>query len=190
MKRFSLVSIILFNTAFCFAQSKNRDDQKLLEWNEYYTLSWDDFQGMPDNQLQGDAGTVIQIKAKPYYVKGKIKYDVYAYFDRSKSWYRAQSSSLLAHERLHFDLAELYARMIRKKIAELEKNKVDDIKIYNAAINKILNESNEEDQRYDLETLHGAMSKKQAMWETKIKQELHTLRFYKKSKKVISVGTH
>jgi predicted secreted Zn-dependent protease len=160
----------------------------LLEWNEYYTLTWEDFQGQATEGSMGDAGTAVQIKATPYYVKDKVRYNVFAYFDRSKSWSRDQSTLLLAHEQLHFEIAELYARKIRQKIADLEKKGVNDVKTYNAAINAILNESNEVDQRYDVETLHGAMQKKQAQWQKTVKQELQSLKFYKKPKNVISVG--
>src|SRR5688500_17461053 len=94
-------------------------ERDLLSWNEFYSLQWHDFMGEPDENRMGDAGTAVQIKAKPFLVKRRIKYDVTAFFNRRKSWARDQSPSLLAHEQLHFDIAELYARKIRKKIKEL-----------------------------------------------------------------------
>jgi hypothetical protein len=63
-----------------------------------------------------------------------------------------------------------------------------DIKVYNAAIRLLLEESNEADQRYDLETLHGALTKKQALWEKSVKEQIMGLRDYKKRKRVITVG--
>lgn len=156
-----------------------------LSWNEFYKLQWDDFQGEPDEQSLGDAGTAVMIKAKPFLVKNRIKYDVAAIFNRRKSWVRDKSASLLAHEQLHFDIAELYARKIRKKIAEMNERGINDIKVYNAAIHQLLLESNEVDERYDLETLHGAMSKKQAAWVRQVKDELAQLKAYRKTKRVI-----
>jgi hypothetical protein len=111
---FSLL-IFLVTPAFLVAQNLLNDSQDLIEWNEYYSLTWEDFQGTPDKQAIGDAGTAVQIKAKPFYVKDQVQYDVEALFNRKKSWSRGKSESLLQHEQLHFDIAELYARKIRKK---------------------------------------------------------------------------
>lgn len=156
-----------------------------LSWNEFYKLQWDDFQGEPDKNSLGDAATSVAIKAKPFLVRKKINYDVVAVFNREKSWVRDKSLSLLAHEQLHFDIAELYARKIRKKVSELTADGVDDIKVFNAAIHELLQESNEVDLQYDLETLHGALSKKQEKWTKNVKEELASLHQYRKLKRVI-----
>lgn len=169
------------------ALSQNQVDAALAElsWNEFYRLQWDDFQGEPDKNSQADAATSVQIIAKPFLVKTKIHYDVVAKFNRKKSWYRDQSSSLLAHEQLHFDIAEVYARKIRKKIEEMNRQGINNIKTYNTTIHKLLLESNDVDAQYDTETLHGAMSRKQAAWSEKIKSELASLKKYRKTKRVI-----
>jgi hypothetical protein len=186
-KLYFLSSILIcFLSARVFGQAA---DHSLLEWNEFYSLSWEDFEGSPSTESIGDAGTAVRIKAKPFYIKKQVHYDVIAYFDRKKSWVRGKSEALLAHERLHFDIAELYARKIRKKIAELQANDVNDIQTFNAAIREILEESNEADQRYDLETLHGALQKKQSMWEKRVKEELQGLKDYKKNKRIVSTNT-
>lgn len=156
-----------------------------LSWNEYYKLQWDDFQGEPDKNSLGDAATAVRIKAKPFIVKKKIHYDVVAIFTRNKSWYRDTSAELLAHEQLHFDIAELYARKIRRQIAEMRRQGVNDIKTYNTAIHELLLESNQVDAQYDAETLHGAMTRKQAAWSDKIKGELASLKKFGKTKRVI-----
>ena len=181
------IFLVVFTFLISFPGSGQRvaTDLDLLLWNEFYKLQWDDFQGEPDKGSLGDAGTAVQIKAKPYLVKKEIRYDVEALFNRKKSWARDTSPSLLAHEQLHFDIAELYARKIRKKIRELQKQRVNDIKTFNEAIQTLLIESNEVDAQYDLETLHGALSRKQAEWSSRIKQELASLRIYKKPKRVI-----
>lgn len=156
-----------------------------LSWNEFYKLQWDDFQGDPDKNSLGDAATAVSIKARPFLVKKEIDYDVVAIFNREKSWARDKSSSLLAHEQLHFDIAELYARKIRKKIDELKDRGVNDIKVFNTAIHALLQESNEVDMNYDVETLHGALSKKQEYWTKHVKEELAKLGQYRKVRRVI-----
>jgi hypothetical protein len=180
IRLFSFV-LCVFACVPLFAQ----EGGELLEWNEYYDLTWDDFQAPPVSGTFGDAGTAVQIKAKPYMVGKKVQYDVTAYFDRRKSWSGERTDALLRHESLHFDLAELYARKIRKRIDALIESGRNDVDFLNAEIRKILIESNEADERYDRETLHGAILKRQEEWETKVNDEMKALAGYKKKKKVI-----
>ena len=175
--------LCLFWGAAC---GQSTDGQQILEWNEFYHLQWEDFQGRPTAESIGDAGTVVQTKANPYLVKKRVHYNVYAYFDRSRSWVRDKSKELLAHEQLHFDIAELYARKIRKLIAQMQRDQVTDVSEYNAAIHRLLEESNEYDRLYDIQTLHGAMSKKQQEWVLKVETELESLKEFRKQRKIIS----
>lgn len=179
------VALILSPSFDMFPQDNVDAALDELSWNEFYKLQWEDFQGEPDKNRLGDAGTAVQIKAKPFIVKKRIHYDVAAIFNRRKSWYRDQSAALLAHEQLHFDIAELYARKIRQKVEQLNKQGVNDIKKYNAAIHELLLESNSFDEQYDAETLHGGMMRKQAAWSEKVKSELASLKKYRKHKRII-----
>lgn len=169
-----------------FTQVRQDANHALLSWNEFYSLQWYDFQGEPDERSQADAAASIQIKAKPFLAKNKVHYNVVAVFNRKKSWAREKSASLLAHEQLHFDIAELYARKIRKKVKALQDAGTDDVKEFNAAIEALLAESNKVDVEYDLETLHGALLRKQREWEANVKAELRELEGYKKPKRVIA----
>lgn len=187
--RFSIFHFLTF-TICCFkVASQNPVSDNVIEWNEYYDLQWSDFQGKPGEEAAGDAGTAVEIKAKPYRVKKAIDYDVYVLFNRKKSWYRDTSNALLRHERLHFDIAEIYGRRIRKKIREMKAEGVNDVARFNQVIRELLAESDAEDIRYDMETLHGAITKKQRVWEQSVKNELQSLEPYKKQKHVISRGT-
>lgn len=168
-----------------WAQSNERE---LLEWNEFYKLQWHDFQGQPTAESIGDAGTYVRIIAKPYLVKKQVRYTVTAYFNKARSWKHDTSDSMLEHERLHFDIAELYARKIRKRIGELSREGVDDVKAYNREIQALLQESNEFDRSYDIETLHGALTEKQARWQKKVAGELEKLSNYQKKKYVLKAG--
>lgn len=164
--------------------SYNGDD--VMEWNEFRRLDWNDFEGERPEDAAGDAGTFVRIKAKPFMVKKKVHYDVAAYFVKSKSWSDAKVPSLLRHERLHFDIAELYARKIRKRITELQANNVNKVEQLNLAVEELLEESNQMDIDYDAETLHGGLPVKQAEWEKKVKSELDSLKKFKKKRRVVA----
>lgn len=180
-----LFLFLLTGSLCAWAQRPDDSPQELLSWNEFYHLQWDDFRGTPGENAIGDAGTAVQINAMPFRVKNLVRYDVVAQFNRNKSWSREQSAALLAHERLHFDIAELYARKIRKRIATLQAAGVNDVKKYNAEIRKLLAESNEIDHQYDIETLHGALSRQQGEWSQKVKAGLKKLEQYRKPRYVI-----
>ena len=190
MKRIlHLAALVLSAAVSALAQvTANNNTPQVIEWNEYYDLSWRDFMGKRPGDAAGDAGTVVQIKAKPFLVKNEVHYDVYALFVKDKSWAEAYTAPLLAHEKLHFDIAELYARKIRKKISEMRAENVTQVDAFNLAIEELLQESNEMDMQYDIETLHGAMQDKQKEWSDKVKAELNSLRKFKKKKRVITAG--
>jgi hypothetical protein len=179
-----LALILTLTLIACAAAAQTTVDARL-EWNEYYKLSWDDFQGIPSTESHGDAATSVQIKAKPFYIKDEIHYDVYAYFNRQKSWKREQTPDLLQHEQLHFDIAELYARKIRQEIMRLKSLNVNDVDRMNSAVRLLLEESNRVDIQYDAETLHGSFPKKQKYWSDKVKSDLEALDAFKKPRRVI-----
>lgn len=180
-----LISFLLLSVNVSLAQLQPFDPQQYIEWNEFYKLSWDNFEAKPSEDIFGDAGTAVKIVARPYKAGKKIGYNVYVLFDRSKSWTFEKDPNLLAHEQLHFDIAEVTARRIRKKVVEFSARDEKDLSSYNKAINKLLEESNEIDRRYDMETLHGAIASKQAYWQAQIEKELKLLDAYKKQKQII-----
>ena len=179
------INFLVFSVVVLTAGAQPVGEDNLLEWNPFYTLDWHDFEATPATQSRGDAATAIQITARPFIVRNDVQYDVTAFFNRSRSWVRDPSPSLLAHERLHFDIAELYARKIRKTIREMSRRGVNEVSTYNEAINQLLEESNRVDRQYDTETLHGALSKKQASWAHRISAELERLESYRKQKRII-----
>lgn len=156
-------------------------NHSFIEWNDNDKLQWTDFRGVADPKSSADAGTAINISAKPYRDKGKVKYDVRATFLPDASWKRVESESLLAHEQLHFDIAELYARKIRMRVDELSRKGVKEVLVYHREIEKLLEESNQIDASYDRKTLHGSLTDKQQMWEKNITHQLHSLEKYSSS---------
>lgn len=121
--------LFLISCTPLLAQKTPFDPQQYIEWNKFYTLSWENFEGQRTEDAIGDAGTAIRIIAKPYYIGKAIHYQVYALFDKKKSWAIEQGTALLAHEQLHFDIAELYARKIRKKVKEMAESNEKDLRL-------------------------------------------------------------
>lgn len=170
-----LSSLILLALSGWTTLSSTASSEYIL-WEELRPLSWSDFRGAVNHSSHADAATAISISAKPYMYKKRIFYVVDARFIPEQSWCRAKSESLLRHEQLHFDIAELYARKARKKISEYRQMGVRDIAEYNAAISAVLEESNRVDIKYDFDTLHGSLPEKQSSWEKEIALELEMMK--------------
>ena len=182
----SIVVLVLIATDLIAQPVAEPVDFKIYkEWQQFDPLKWGDFKGSRPDQYHGDAGSMVKIKAVPYLVRKKIRYDVYTLFDRTKSWALEKSPQLLKHEQLHFDIAELYARKIRKRILRLSENKKNNLKTYNHEIRKLLKESNDFDRLYDIETLHGSLTRKQKEWEAKIQSALSELKDFAKKENTI-----
>lgn len=191
MNKLELLPCIIFQILFASSLTAQKSPEPIdfnvyKEWRRFDPLEWEDFKGSRPDQYHGDAGTMVKIKAVPYLVKKKVKYHVYALFDKTNSWALEKSPQLLKHEQLHFDIAELYARKIRKKIQQLSGNRKNDLKVYNREIRKLLQESNDFDRLYDIETLHGSLLKKQKEWEIRVERALKALNDF--TKKGTTVG--
>ena len=75
-----------------------------------------------------------------------------AVFNELKSWTRVNDSLNLAHEQLHFDINELYARKIRKEFVALYAKKEYQTKKYQEIIDKYLKELNLIQSVFDTES--------------------------------------
>ncbi|SJZ36444.1 DUF922 domain-containing protein [Sediminibacterium ginsengisoli] len=117
--------------------------------------------------------------------KKELIFDVYAYFNPDFSWVKPgfrHDGQVMNHERFHFNLAELYARKVRKLLSTYTFNP-DTYKVQIAAFQKkFSDEMRAQQKRYDEETVHGTKVHTQADWEDAIKRELEELDTYRKEK--------
>ncbi len=149
-------------------------------WNKQRKLTWDDFRGVADSLSSYKAMTYVQIGLVSEEKKGYIIVDVPTYFFKNLSWKKEKTSILLTHEQLHFDIAELIARKIRKEFLNYKpinyKNTYIDLQeIYRVNYRVKLDSLN---KSYDSETKHGVIKDKQKEWELKIARELKALEKY------------
>jgi len=91
-------------------------------------LEWSDFQEDNSTEKYGSSLArsywkldVSDVDTAAMHRTGYARIRITAYFVPSRSWARRSSignASILAHEQLHFDIVELFARQLRKKLAE------------------------------------------------------------------------
>lgn len=189
---FSLLILLSFRNDI---ELKNRiinrsqilEDENIILWQANVKLTWDDFQCTPDSTSKYKALTSTEIKTEVMsYTKEELVYDISCRFEKKKSWTKLNKASLLNHEQLHFDIAELATRKMREKFSM---HKSLDLNSINSMINKIFGEAVKErralNKFYDSETNHGIIEDKQKEWEAKIAKELKALEKYANTRVVI-----
>ncbi|MGE0638554.1 MAG: DUF922 domain-containing protein [Bacteroidia bacterium] len=171
MKSSLLVSFLLFTGLNSFAQSKDT-----IYWNANRKLTWEDFKGHPDKTTNLLAMTQAGIGYEVACNNGELKLKIYCYFNVHKSWTKENDSEeLLRHEQVHFDITELYTRMLRKKVSELSDPCGKDIKELDKAYSNIFKACAGRQDEYDRESEHSLNDAQQKMWEERIELELKAL---------------
>ncbi|MFK2819835.1 DUF922 domain-containing protein [Flavobacteriaceae sp. LMIT009] len=169
-----------FIIAVCLSLLFVQDEPKI-SWDLSYRLDWSDFRGTPRPQNNAVAVTASGItfaystkKTDTRLIDYRV--EISADFYPEKSWCVRDrvNNNILNHERLHFDITELFARKFRKRVAEtrfdLGINK--QIEFIHEEINKELEEMQ---NKYDAETDHSQIIEKQQEWQTYIVEELNKL---------------
>lgn len=174
----SFLSFILLFSKEVYGQ---KIDSSIICWSESVKLKWNDFQGQPDTSaiFKGMlAATSASIETFYYEDAGLPNYRISHFFQKQFSWARDTGKLLLIHERLHFDISELYARKIRKGIEDLRKQQIKDVTRYVDLINREFVDKDMKQSQYDKGTHHGAIDILQEEWNKKIKKELELLKKY------------
>ncbi|MEO8760623.1 MAG: DUF922 domain-containing protein [Bacteroidia bacterium] len=113
---------------------------------------------------------------------GQLIFYVEALFFKSKSYIVKYSEYVLKHEQIHFDIAELYARKLRQKIADTDFKKVKDVR---GEITRFFRQTfadfKKEEEKYDKDTQHGLNPAKQQLWNDDIQNRIKELDKYSDS---------
>ncbi|WP_294675724.1 DUF922 domain-containing protein [uncultured Fluviicola sp.] len=184
---FTGLLILIGLSSFSFQIENVAIIEDYIVWNQKRKLTWDDFQGKPDEKSTHKAVTSTIIRSMVnIYSDSIVDYDFVCLFEKKDSWKKVQSVNLLNHEQLHFDIGELTTRKLRKEFLEYKFTSLDSInpminRIFNRATIRLENLGND----YDKETNHGTIVEKQKIWQIKIAKELKELDRYAKTRVVI-----
>ncbi|MFD0965038.1 DUF922 domain-containing protein [Pseudofulvibacter geojedonensis] len=170
----------IFILLLCFVQLLIAQDKEL-PWREDFKLTYSDFEGNPDKNHPYAAitysGMSYGFSAEVVNDKVAVDYNVECFFVANKSWMKMYlaDENLLAHEQLHFDITELYARKLRKLLSEMTFSENVKSEMRNA-YEKCHEEKKAYQNLYDEETNHSKIRLKQKEWELKVAKELDTLK--------------
>jgi len=161
--------------------STQPNEKNRIYWNTTRKLIWEDYKGIPDTNLPMQALTSYHVTYSCSPGKNTLTFIVDAYFSQNDSWVTTGKGTpkLLKHEQLHFDLAELCARKIRKDFSTAKFTRTDLKSQVNAIWNKDFNELNNLQELYDNETDHSKVDSAQAAWEKKVPAAIKELDAYK-----------
>ena len=177
-KKSAFIILLLVYANLSKAQTGNSDS---ICWSRNYKLKWSDFQGKQPASDSGrfKAGCSASIRAKGFMDKDLPNFRITNCFMKKVSWTTdTVSLKLLEHEQLHFDIADLYARKMRKAIESLRKKKLKTYNSYTPTIQKLLEEREAADDEYDKECVHGTFYDQQKEWMVKVTKELDELKKY------------
>lgn len=184
-----LITIVFSTLSFTGYQGPGN----LLHWQADYQLQFSDFQGAPkpdrgscsshctlgmDNKFDKDAQKNVLIEVS-----------VHNIFTKNKSWIKKGDQKMLHHERGHFDLSEVYARKLRKKIREEHLTYGNYRGVLHRLHQQTLKELDARRNKYSAETMIGNNEKAQEKWQQAIQQELRELSDFRKGKVTKPIGS-
>lgn len=144
-------------------------------------LEWTDFRGRVPAATMHHAYTSYRIRASATRTAdGTVAFTVDCLFNRDASWVKREgrgNDALLRHERLHFDIGEVQARLLRAKLAALGPDADPQHAIRNGT-NEATQALRDMQDRYDAETRHGVEQAAQGEWAAKIEAMLVELARY------------
>ena len=167
----------------CCILSAQKKDAFSFNYADQPKLNWDSFKGpVPVNTpYAASVNTGVSLQWSYSTGDGKIDldYDVEAYAQPNFSWVveKEKDEELLAHEQLHFDITEIHARMLRKRIAEYEFGR-NIRKPMQRMLGEIKFEREKMQNEYDQQTAHSKNTEQQKIWEKKVASLLEKYQDY------------
>jgi len=174
------LGIVKYILTFAFLASTGFQpiqDYETISWKSSERLSWSDFKGKIPIGARAAATTASGITYR-YSATGnrndfEVKFKIDTHFFPNKSWYNPAlcDAVILSHEQLHFDISELFARKMRKRLNETSFS--DNVKAEIRSIYKeTLKELSDFQDRYDWETSFSRNREQQLRWNAQIAEAL------------------
>jgi hypothetical protein len=147
-------------------------DEDLIDWDAQRKLTWADYKAKPDPNSDAAASTTTYLGIEYNIKTDRFTFKISSRFSRDKSWGLHKTPYILSHEQGHFDLAEVYARKLNKKMSEYKFDRKTYAKDLKKIYNEVVDEKAEMQDRYDKETNHSILKVKQEEWLKKINEML------------------
>lgn len=158
--------------------SNTNHAEPAFSWSAGRKLQWQDFQGVaPGHQQHVAAITACGIG---YYTNSvsageRPTITVYNSFYMRDSWVRQEAADerVLTHEQGHFDLCEIYTRLLRQEIAAANITGANMKRELARIYARVTAAYEARQQAYEAETAHGTIAAAQNRWTNQIQAELN-----------------
>ncbi|MEN8789978.1 MAG: DUF922 domain-containing protein [Flavobacteriaceae bacterium] len=169
--RFWILAVISFTIT-------GHSQEEEIRWSPEVRLKWSDFRGQARENSPIAAVTASGLSYRfssleddGYY---EVEYEVSTFFYPLKSWYQPHKCDdlVLSHEQLHFDIAELFARRMRRTIDNTRFTENVKAEI-NAIYVQTLKELEDFQDKYDMETNYSMNKAAQLKWNKQIQEALN-----------------
>ena len=141
-------------------------------------LTWADFKGVPEINHPGGAVTAsgFAFDAKMNMTGNNVYLDikVFTFFSKHSSWKKPNINSAyhLLHEQHHFDITRIYAQKFYDELLKANFTVNNYNKLLSSIFNKIFEENNTLQKKYDDETQHSINTKEQLRWNDEIEKKI------------------
>ena len=164
--------LLLFLTAIPLVSLGQSNKEELLDWSDTKKLTWADYKANPDPYSDAAASTTTHLLIDYKITSRSFSYKIESRFSKTHSWGLHKTEYILSHEQGHFDIAEIFARKLNKRLSEYKFN----AKTYQKELHKIYEEVTKEKEdiqnKYDKESNHSIRKEEQEQWLKKIKRML------------------
>src|SRR5882724_3273383 len=169
-----LLLILLLIPFFSMGQYK----EGTVAWSPDRKLSWKDYEAQPDPNSDAAASTTTYLGIEYNFTSKGFGYSIECNFSRNKSWGLHKTDYILEHEQGHFDIAEYFARKLNMKMKSYLFNRATYERDLKKIYQDVVDEKEDLQDQYDLETNHSINEVKQAEWLKKIEKMLEELKDY------------
>lgn len=155
----------------------SENDAEKIAWSENHKLTWSDFKGTPeaigDYVASTSSGMSVSFSFKTQNGKTEGDVTVICNFYPNRSWFQPGKVTpyILKHEQTHFDISELHARKLRKRISKIEMDVFAKAKI-EQLYHSVEEERKQMQKSFDKETNHSKYKKLEEDWEHFVASEL------------------
>ncbi|MDP9230399.1 MAG: hypothetical protein M3O67_06985 [Bacteroidota bacterium] len=145
-----------------------KDNDEFIDWSESRRLGWDDFVAPVNNKSDAAASTSTYLGLEYNIRDNSFNYRIACRFYKTKSWGLVKNNWILNHEQGHFDITEIFARLLNKAMSEYVFNYKTYRKDVNTIYQNYMKQKELFQELYDTETDYSRNKKVQEEWLKKI----------------------
>jgi hypothetical protein len=173
-------TILLFNS-FVFSNAKPTEKvipvkkvhplietDDYLSWSSSRPLTWEDFLCEPKRNTDAVALTSTALGIAYNASNGQLHYEITCNFSKVKSWGILKTPYILAHEQGHFDITEIYSRILHRELQGYKFIRRTFRQDVNQIYDRVVKEKEAFQLMYDGQTDHSRNKKVQQEWLDKI----------------------